>query len=421
MPVLTLVLGLLAAQVYSLDNGVAITPPMGWNQWNSYASDINEDLVLDTAKVIQAKFAKSGYNYVNLDCGWSTQHRDDKGNIIVNATRFPHGMKWLGDQIHAMGLKFGTYGATGYHMCCSNTADKTANDGSGPGCDANGVCRTKTFFEQDAQMWASWGVDYLKFDACGGPFSSVAPMRDALNATGRHMVYSVHDGKDELANGTFTPDLANAWRTGDDIGKEFGSMLDRALGANSESIDHPNTTVGGPSAWNNPDMLQVGNFEDSMGDAESRTQMALWCLLKSPLLIGTPVIDMSDAVFDILTDSTAISVNQDSLGKQGVLRAAGSWKPTSVGKKTQNDAYGFQIWSGELSNSGVTAVLNNLNSTAQTLTLTQDLMPPSSTAASWDVTEAFTGKTMTGVTLPQTVTVGPRDTVMWVMTPKANH
>ena len=144
-------------------NGLARTPVLGWNPWNCYANKdegVTEEIVLAAAHAMSEKLALAGYNYINLDCGWSTKHRDPStGNLQVNVTRFPHGMKWLGDQIHKLGLRFGMYGALGYRQCCSGSADPNATDGTGPGCNkARTVCRNETYFELDAKLWASWGV-----------------------------------------------------------------------------------------------------------------------------------------------------------------------------------------------------------------------------------------------------------------------
>eukprot|EP01047_Picozoa_sp_COSAG01_P053006 COSAG01_NODE_5637_length_4126_cov_12.068041_5_plen_277_part_01 len=273
--------------------------------------------------------------------GWSTKHRDpDTGDLLVNRTRFPHGMAWLGDQLHSMGLKFGMYGALGYRQCCSGSVDPNATDGSGPGCNkARTVCRNRTYFDQDAKLWASWKIDMLKFDGCGGPPDSVKPMRDALNATGRPIVYSVHSSVEQ---GVMDVSLANMWRTGPDIGASYEQALDRALITNNVSTYLP----GAPGGWNDPDMLQVGNIgRRNSGSppslfpvAEGRTQFALWCILKSPLLIGTFLHNISGATLATLTDTTAISVNQDPLGEQGALRAHGGWVPDKP-RPTTNAAF----------------------------------------------------------------------------------
>jgi hypothetical protein len=301
-------------------------------------------------------------------------------------------MAWLSDQLHSLGLKFGMCkcwlspwvicglvqarsslipvvlgpcssprflhgadfaadGALGYRQCCSGSVDPNATDGSGPGCNkARTVCRSRTYFDQDAKLWASWKIDMLKFDGCGGPPASVKPMRDALNATGRPIVYSVHSSVEQ---GVMDVSLANMWRTGPDIGASYEQALDRALITNNVSTYLP----GARGGWNDPDMLQVGNIGRRRNSgsppslfpvAEGRTQFALWCLMKSPLLIGTFLHNISGATLATLTDTTAISVNQDPLGEQGALRAHGGWVPDKP-RPTTNAAFGYQIWSGALS------------------------------------------------------------------------
>jgi alpha-galactosidase len=412
----------------ALNNGAGLTPPMGWNPWNCYANSpgTNEAIVVAAARDMARYLAPSGYEYISLDCGYTTERRDSTGNLVVNATRYPHGMKWLGDQIHALGLKFGMYGATGYAQCCSGSENPLAEDGSGPGCNklkANQTCRNETYYVQDATLWASWGIDLLKFDGCGGPFSSVQPMRDALNATGRTILYSVHQKVDE---GLMTEDLANMWRVGADIGASYEQFLSRAMISNTVNKYLP----AAKGAWNDPDMLQVGNIGGAKhvgppsidADAEGRTQFALWCITKAPLLIGTFLTKMTAPTLATLTNKAAIAVNQDALAVQGVLRRDGGWVPNKP-RPTTNPSYGFQVWSGALSSGGVAAVLANLNGTAQALTLTSADLPASrsadAAAAKWDITEAFTGKALSAVALPQTVTVGPHDVAMWILTPAA--
>eukprot|EP00037_Helgoeca_nana_P033853 m.419673 g.419673 ORF g.419673 m.419673 type:complete len:451 (-) comp31717_c0_seq1:89-1441(-) len=409
------------------DNGLALRPPMGWNPWNCWANSgdgVTEGIVMAAARVMAAKLKPSGYEYINLDCGWSTKHRDPvTGTLLVNSTRFPSGMKSLADQIHGLGLKFGMYGAMGYAQCCSGSADQNATDGSGPGCNKDAkhkVCRNETFYDRDAKLWASWEIDLLKFDGCGGGFSSVAAMGSALNATGRPIVYSVHGSvkQDEM-----NTSLANMWRTGPDIGASYEQVLDRAMIANTVDA----YLRGGPGGWNDPDMLQVGNIGRKANggsppslypEAEGRTQFALWCILKSPLLIGSFLHNMTDATFATLTNKVAIGVNQDVLGEQAVLRKDGGWVPDKP-RPTTNVAYGYQIWSGALANGGAAVVLANLDGNAsQVITLTNNEMPSSRRGnAKWDITEAFTGTVMPGVVLPKETTVGRHDIAMWVLRP----
>jgi len=424
-----LVLALLVGPSTALDNGLALTPPMGWNPWNCYGNrgeGVTEGIVLDAARAMASKLSGSGYAYVNLDCGWSTKHRDPAtGELQVNATRFPHGMAWLAEQIHALGLKLGMYGALGYHQCCSGSADATADDGSGAGCSKSkpATCRNETFFARDAALWASWGVDLVKFDGCGGKFHpDIDAMRDALNATGRPIVYSVHS--DVTEGGGMTDADANLWRTGPDIGASYEQALDRAMIADNVTAYLP----AGPGAWADPDMLQVGNIGRQANggsppslfpDAEGRTQFALWSVLKAPLLLGTFIHNVSGATLATVTNAAAIAVNQDALGEPGTMRKDGGYLPDKP-RPTGNVAYGYQIWSGALSNGGAAVVLANLEGNrSQPLTLSKDEMPPSRAGtAVWDVAEAFSGATMKSVTLPLAwPAVAPHDVAMLVLTP----
>jgi hypothetical protein len=159
---------------------------MGWNPWNCFGvgrtggcklplpwtggttvatggcHNFNESIVLAIAEVMAERLHSSGYEFISLDCGYSTKRRDEKGHLVVNTTRYPHGMVWLGKKIHELGLKFGMYASMGWGQCCSQI-DKNATDGTGPGCSKGGQCRDTSYYEQDAQLFASWKVDYLKF------------------------------------------------------------------------------------------------------------------------------------------------------------------------------------------------------------------------------------------------------------------
>jgi len=182
----------------ALDNGLARTPPLGFNPWNCFGISakgtcklplpwvesgpkchgFNETVILDIANAVASSPLKAaGYEFINLDCGYSTKRRDKHGNLVVNTTRYPHGLVWLGEQLHGLGLKFGMYSDAGKQQCCSRI-DPHSDDGSA-GLEA-----------RDAALFASFGVDCLKHDSCGEQPASYAAMRDALNATGRKVVYS---------------------------------------------------------------------------------------------------------------------------------------------------------------------------------------------------------------------------------------
>lgn len=400
---------------HALDNGQAITPPMGFNPWNCFGvgrtgscklplpweplpgcHGFNESVIMAQAQVMSEKLASFGWEYISLDCGYSTKRRDAQGNLVVNMTRYPHGMTWLGDQIHSLGLKFGMYAAQGDAQCCSRI-DPNATDGS------------FGYYEKDATLFASWGVDYLKFDGCSGPKSSIAAMSAALNATKRPIAYSINNGVNET-----NVEYANLWRTTPDIDNTYTSMMYGAMLNNnmSNQIVH-----GRPGAWNDADMLEVGNFFTDLGDAEGRTNFALWCLMKSPLLLGTDLTNMSAATLDTITNPVAISVSKDRLGEQGILRKSTCYNPS----KSQRDLEpcGYQVWSGALSEGGVTAVLANLESTGkQTIALTKDLLPSSrQITAKWNIKDAYSTYKCDSCSLPQSVTVAPHDIAFLVLTP----
>ena len=142
--------------------------PLPWTGGHTVATggchNFNESIIVGIAEVMAGKLRESGYEYVSLDCGYSTKRRDSAGNLVVNTTRYPHGMAWLGDRIHSLGLKFGMYASMGWGQCCSQI-DENATDGTGPGCSRGGQCREDSYYERDANLFASWGVDYLKLYA----------------------------------------------------------------------------------------------------------------------------------------------------------------------------------------------------------------------------------------------------------------
>ena len=359
------------------------------------------------------KLHSFGYEYISLDCGYSTKRRDAEGALVVNTTRYPHGMSWLGTKIHSLGLKFGMYASMGWGQCCSQI-DKNATDGTGPGCSRGGQCRETSYYEQDAKLFASWGVDYLKFDGCGGPRPSVVAMQAALNNTGRPMTYSINSPSPQV-NAT-NPTYANMWRTTPDTSNTYASLMTTAW--LNDNATH--TVKQARGAWNDADMLEVGNFFDEFGDAEGRTNFALWCLMKAPLILGTDLSNMTAPTLATITNKAAIAVSKDTLGEQGLLRTSSLWQPQSKHVDLEHPPIGFQVWTGALSKGGATAVLANLDMSAKSIILHPSEMPASrqGVAAAWHITEAFSGKVQClRCALPQTVQVGPHDVAMWTMTP----
>ena len=235
-----------------------------------------------------------GYEYINLDDCWQAAERDENGRIQADPVRFPSGMKALGDYLHDKGFKFGIYSSAGFQTCQAYPASLGAET-------------------IDAEVYAEWGVDYLKYDDCytdyGVPEKRYPPMSDALDATGRPIVYSLCEwGRANPA--VWGGEISNLWRVSGDIRDDWRSILTRA------AIDAPLWRYAGPGGWNDPDMLEVGNggctFE------EYKTHFSLWAMLKSPLLIGNDVRSMTkgDETWNILSNKDVIDINQDSLGWQ---------------------------------------------------------------------------------------------------------
>ncbi|MFQ3556500.1 NPCBM/NEW2 domain-containing protein [Streptomyces gramineus] len=292
-------------------DGLALTPPMGFNNWNSThcGADFDETMVEGIADLFVAKGLKdAGYRYVNLDDCWALPSRDADGKLVPDPARFPHGIKAVADYVHAKGLKLGIYTSAG---------TKTCNDAGFPGALGHEY--------SDARQFADWGVDYLKYDNCNNQGVDAKQryltMRDALRATGRPIVYSICEWG-ENKPWEWASDVGQLWRTTGDISDSWGSMLS-ILKQNL-----PLAPYAGPGHWNDPDMLEVGN--GGMTDTEYRTHFSMWSMMAAPLLIGTDLRKASPATFDILDNKEVIAVDQDPLGKQGTVlsSAGGRWVVT---------------------------------------------------------------------------------------------
>ena len=303
-----LVLGLAcmstAMPAHALDNGVALTPPMGWNDWNTFGCNVSETLVRQTADVIvQSGMRDAGYRYVVIDDCWIGGRGPD-GRLRANSRRFPHGMKAIGDFLHARGLKFGIYETPNNVTCAVQWNGYPPSMGVG----------SRGNEPRDAQTFASWGVDYLKYDNCRGERASFWRMRDALKETGRPIVYSVNPEFRDMHDIEKLPSVANMARIGEDIDASWDSVLRLIdVGANYAML-------AGPGFWNDFDMLEVGR---GMKVTEDRAHFAMWAMLASPLLAGNDVRKMSEQTREILTNNEIIAVDQDSLGMQALLKDEG--------------------------------------------------------------------------------------------------
>ncbi|MEU0944423.1 NPCBM/NEW2 domain-containing protein [Streptomyces canus] len=292
----------------ALADGLALTPPMGFNNWNSThcRAEFNESMVKGIADIFVDKGLKdAGYQYVNLDDCWALPNRDADGKLVPDPVRFPNGIKAVADYVHSKGLKLGIYTSAG---------TKT--------CDSAGFPGALGHEYSDAQQFADWGVDYLKYDNCNNQGVDAklryTTMRDALEATGRPIVYSICEwGQNKPWE--WASDVGHLWRTTGDISDSWGSMLS-ILKQNLPLAPH-----AGPGHWNDPDMLEVGN--GGMTDTEYRSHFSMWSVMAAPLLIGSDLRSASAETFEILSNKEVIAVDQDPLGKQGsvVSSEGGRW------------------------------------------------------------------------------------------------
>ncbi len=284
--------------------GLVPTPPMGWNSWNKFGCDVNEELIRATADAMAASGMKAaGYQYVVIDDCWHGQ-RDSLGFIHPDPQRFPSGMKALADYIHSKGLKFGIYSDAGWKTC-----------GGRPGS------RGREF--QDAQTYAAWGIDYLKYDWCYtddlAAKGAYKTMSEAIRQAGRPIVFSLCEwGSNKPWE--WAKEVGHLWRTTGDIAVVFDGVVDHGTWKSWGVMQILDMQEGlrvyaGPDHWNDPDMMEVGN---GMTAAEDRAHFSMWCMLAAPLMAGNDLRAMSPETRAILTNPGAIAINQDPLGIQGL-------------------------------------------------------------------------------------------------------
>ncbi|KAG6741166.1 hypothetical protein POTOM_056655 [Populus tomentosa] len=284
-------------------NGLGLAPPMGWNSWNHFHCNIEEKLIRETADaMVSSGLAALGYEHVNLDDCWAELNRDSEGNLVPKASTFPSGIKALADYIHGKGLKLGIYSDAGSQTCSGTMPGSLGHE------------------EQDAKTFASWGVDFLKYDNCNNdgtsPKERYPVMSKALLNSGRPIFFSLCECMTSRA------DQNDQW-----------------------------ASYAAPGGWNDPDMLEVGN--GGMTTEEYRSHFSIWALAKAPLLIGCDVRTMSDETLEMLSNREVIAVNQDKLGVQG--------------KKVKNNG-DLEVWAGPLSNNKIAVVLWNRGSSRATVT-----------------------------------------------------
>jgi alpha-galactosidase len=344
----------------ALENGLARTPPMGWNSWNKFGCDVSEQLIRSIAdSIVSSGLKDAGYKYVVIDDCWQVA-RDKEGNIIPDSKRFPNGIKSLADYVHSKGLKFGIYSDAGTGTC--------QNRPGGRGYEF-----------QDARQYAAWGVDYLKYDWCNhstqNSEASYSIMRDALAKSGRPIVFSLCEWG-STKPWLWAKDVGNLWRATDDITNKWSvsekggglgvvQILDRLDGLES---------YAGPGHWNDPDMLEVGN--EGLTDTEARAHFSMWCILAAPLIAGNDIRSMTPEIRAILTNKDLIAIDQDPLGIQGRR------------VKKQGD---LEVWSKQLSDGGRAVALLNRTGTEQDMSVAwEEIGYPGSLEAS--IRDLWSGK-----------------------------
>ncbi|NKQ56505.1 glycoside hydrolase family 27 protein [Amycolatopsis sp. K13G38] len=320
-----------------LHNGLAATPPMGWNSWNQVGCDgLNEQVVRDAADtLVRTGMRDAGYRYVVVDDCWQDLTRAADGSLRPDPERFPHGIAALADYVHSRGLLFGIYAVPGSGTCAMYNSGYPATGIGSLGHEG-----------QDARTFAAWGVDFLKYDWCYADThdglderTAFAKMRDELQRTGRPILYSISEyGVQQPWN--WGRGVANMWRTTYDLTPDWNSVT-------ATIEQQAEVATGSPGAWNDPDMLQIGN--GTLTPEEDRAHFSMWAVLNAPLFVGT-----APSADDLATleNPEVIAVDQDFAGTQGR-------------RLSTNGA--LDVWGKPLSGGGYAVVLLNRGDTPATM------------------------------------------------------
>jgi len=286
-----------------MEKMLGLKPPMGWNSWNTFTWDINEQLIRDVADVfVRDGYKDAGYEYIVIDDCWSLRQRDENGNLVPDPQKFPSGMKALADYIHSKGLKFGIYSCAGTHTCAGY-----------PGSFEHEF--------QDAALFAEWGVDFLKYDYCFKPRNVSGEllykrMNLALRNCGRDILFSACNWGADNVYDWIRESGAHMYRSTGDIQDSWESIKNIAL----SQLDKGRYTSS--FCHNDMDMLVVGMYGGSNSswisakiggctDVEYKTHFSLWCMMGSPLMIGCDIRKANQATKDILLNRDMIAINQD--------------------------------------------------------------------------------------------------------------
>lgn len=363
---------------------LAATPPMGWNSWNKYACNIDEALVRRQADAMAASGMKDvGYRYIIIDDCWQ-KSRDADGNIVADPERFPSGIKALVDYVHSKGLKFGLYSDAGSLTC-----------GGRPGSAGHEF--------QDARQYAKWGVDYLKYDWCyTGTRDAEAAytiMAKALRESGRDIVLSICEWGDNHPERWAQP-VGHLWRTTGDIYDAWEGKKNYSLGmTNILDLQVERWRYSGPNAWNDPDMLEVGN--GGMTTTEYESHFSLWAMLAAPLIAGNDLSAMDADTRRVLTNADVIAVDQDPLGQQ----ARRIWKQGQL-----------EIWARSLKGGAHAVVLFNRGDAPAEMKVSWEQL---NLPAGWkaDVKDLWSKQVSKGVRGSYSGTVASHGVIMVRLTP----
>ena len=347
------------------------TPPMGWNSWNTFGADINEQLIFDTAdKMVETGLKDLGYEYLVIDDCWSLKERDENGRLKADPEKFPHGMKAVADYVHSKGLKFGMYSCAGNLTCAGY-----------PGSFEHEFVDAKTF--------AEWGVDFLKYDYCyhsniiHGKYL-YRRMGLALKNCGRDILFSACSwGADNTAE-WMRETGANMWRSTGDIFDTWESV--KSLTEQQDKI----LPYGGAGCFNDMDMLIVGMHGkgnvglEGLNDTQYKTHFSIWSLFGSPLMIGCDVRNMTKETLDILSNKELIKINQDADCRQ-VIKVPAIWGGDNL-----------KCYARNLENGDIAVGFFNFGDAAAAARLNLDeLGLPESTGKTLQMHEVWSGETVT--------------------------
>jgi alpha-galactosidase len=303
--------------------GIALTPPMGWNSWNHYAGHITQDIVLQNARaLVDSALINHGWTYVNIDDTWQGERGGEFHGLQGNK-KFPD-LKTLCDEVHSLGLKVGIY-STPWETSYAGYPGGSSENPEGIWTKSKGKTLMNKqvlpyaiapyhFFTNDAEQWAAWGVDYLKYDWNPIQAPETKEMGDALRNSGRDIIFSLSNNLNPTNASSVMP-LANSWRTTGDIRANWNSISQRGFGQDKWR------QYSSPGHWNDPDMLEIATKERNqpgLTPDEEYTHMTLWCLVCAPLLLANDLSEMDAFTRNLLENDEVLAVSQDSLGDQAI-------------------------------------------------------------------------------------------------------